>query len=70
MDAEDNTDSDNPNILTCPTSAVIDADVGAPSFRSNFMYLCNAQASCLQTCLLKLPQSIMIHHPRRLLFVE
>ena len=39
VDGEDNTDNDNnPNTLTCPNSAAMDEDAGAPSFRSNFMY--------------------------------
>ena len=38
MGAEDNTDGNNPNILTCPNTAEIDADVGAPSFHSNFLH--------------------------------
>jgi hypothetical protein len=31
-DGEDNTDCDNPNTLTCPDTAAMDEDAGAPSF--------------------------------------
>ncbi len=38
VDGKDNTDCDNPNTLTCPNTAAMDEDAGAPSFQSNFMY--------------------------------